>query len=290
MGFTPGIWSGINASISHNQRINKKNEEKTTYRINTTKVMTNHEPITSPKEILEELKLVIEQENNKDEHSICVYDVINLVRNKYKYCQSLDLNLIYSISDLTNLDYLFLNIDFDCKNKYLIVSYHCNKMFFTKQNNDLILVKSKYYNAQDILGKCGKEISERYDKFIDDISFYRDYMNNVQSTNSKFKINSDEYTIDVKYDDSFKLKALTYRNEYEYKCNSNNVASVCRYNEDEIFKKIFVKIEDCPKWTQKTLYEYRKQQLEQQSIIEYNAIKKKKRKEFIKKLNPFKNK
>jgi len=252
--------------------------------------MTNHEPITSPKEILEELKLVLEQEKGKDEDSISVYDVINLVRNKYEKCKSLDRNLYHSISALTGLNYLFLDINYDYKNKYLIVSYYCNDMFFTKQNNDLILVKSEYYDAKNILGKCGKEISERYDKFIEDISFYRDHMNNIQSTNSKFKINSDKYSIEVKYNHSFTLSARTFENEYKYNCNSNNVTSVCRDKEDELFKRIFIKIDDCPEWTRKTLYEVRKQQLEEETKLEYKEMKKQKRLQFIRRLNPFKKK
>lgn len=289
MGVTPGIWSAINASISHNQRVNRNNE-KVSSTCESTKSMTNYNPITSPKEILEELKLVLEQGVNKDENSISIYNVINLIRNKYDECKSLDRNLYHRISALTDLDYLFLDIDYDYENRYLIVSYHCNKMFFTKQNDDLILVKSEYYKAKDILGKCGKEISERYDKFIQDISFYRDYMNNVQSTNSDFKINSDEYSIDIKYNNSFKLSAITYKNEYQYDCNSNNVTSVCRDKEDEIFKRIFIKIDDCPEWTHKKLYAIRKEQLEEQEKLEYKEMKKQKRLELVRRLNPFRKK
>ena len=164
--------------------------------------------------------------------------------------------MYHRISALTGLDSLFFDIDYDSENRYLIVSYYFDKMFFTKQNDDLILVKSEYYNAKDILGKCGKEISERYDKFIQDISFYRDYINNVQSTNSNFKIHSDKNSIDIKYNHSFTLSAITYKNEYKYDCNSNNVISVCRYKEDELFKRIFIKIDDCPEWTHEKFYRF----------------------------------
>lgn len=291
MSVNPGIWAAINASISHNQRVNKNiEEEKGNSMYEKTKYMTNYDPITSPKKILEELKFVLEQDRNKDENSISVYDVINLVRNKYDECKSLDRNLYYRINVLTDLNYLYLDIDFDSENRYLIVSYHCNKMFFTKQNNDLILVKSEYYNAKDILGKCGKEISERYDQFIKDISYYSDYMNNVQSTNSNFKVNSDEYVINIKYNDSFTLSARTYQNEYKYDCNSNNVTSVCRNKEDEIFKRIFIKIDDCPEWTHEILYAFRKEQLEEQEKMEYKKMKKQKRLELVRKLNPFRKK
>lgn len=291
MGVNPGpIICTTTSAITHNQRVNRISDENVSSIHETTKSMTNYNPITSPKEILKELKYVLEQDRNKDETSISVYDVINLIKNKYSECKSLDHNFYHRIYSLTGLDYLFLDVDFDSKNKYLILSYHCSKMFFTKENDDLILVKSEYYNAKDVLGKCGKEISERYDKFIKDISFYRDYMNNVQSTNSNFKINSDEYRINVKHNDSFTLSAKTYENKYEYDCNSNNVTSVCRDKEDEIFKRIFIKIDDCPEWTHEILYAIRKEQLKEQEKLEYKEMKKQKRLELVRRFNPFRKK
>ncbi len=291
MAFNPGpLICSTTAAVSHNQRVNKSNEATGSSLSRSAKSMTNYNPISSPKEILEELKFVLEAERNKDENSIAIYDVINLVRAKRKECQSSDRDLYYRISGLTGLDYLYLDIDYDSENRYLIVSYRCDRMFFTKQNDDLVLVKSECYKAKDILGKCGTEISERYDKFIQDISFYRDYMNNVQSTNSNFKINSDEYSVDIKYNNSFTLSAMTYENEYQYDCNSNNVTSICRNNEDEIFKRIFVNIEDCPEWTHEKLYAIRKEQLKEQEKIEYKEMKKQKRLELIRKVNPFRRK
>ena len=88
-------------------------------------------------------------------------------------------------------------------------------MIFTKQYDclnelnkglysDLILVESDYTDEKKVLAKYGQEISKRYDIFIKDISFYRDHMNNVHSTNSKFIISSDKNRINVKYKDMHK--------------------------------------------------------------------------------------
>lgn len=104
----------------------------------------------------------IEAERNKDETPIAIYDVINLESAKRYECQSSDRNLYHRISALTGLDYLYFDIDYDSENRYLIVSYHCDKMFFTKQNDDLILVKSECYKSKDILGKCGKDMINLY--------------------------------------------------------------------------------------------------------------------------------
>ena len=112
-------------------------------------------------------------------------------------------------------------------------------------------------------------------------------MPNINSINSNFKINSDEYMINVTHNDSFRLSAIIYKDEYEYDCNSNNVTSICRDKEDEVFKRIFVRIDDCPEWTREILYTIRKKQLEEQEKLEYKEMKKQKRLELTRKIFPF---
>ena len=62
-------------------------------------------------------------------------------------------------------------------------------------------------------------------------------------------------------------------------------------NEMEIFKRIFVKISDCPIWMQGILYEERKKQVEElektEKIRKQKEAKKQKRLEYIRKIFPF---
>ena len=75
------------------------------------------------------------------------------------------------------------------------------------------------------------------------------------------------------------------------KCNSSIVNEAFKNNEDEIFKRIFVRIEDCPEWSKKMLYEIRKNQLLEEQKIEdeekYKEMRKQKRLELKRKLFPF---
>lgn len=286
MAFNPGpLICSITAAVTHNQRVirnseNSENKNEIVSSSEVKKVMTNYQPVTSQKEMLEELKRVLEDEICKDEYSVSIYDVLKLMRKKYDECKSLDRHLRWNIDSLTGLASLFFDIDFDCENKYLIISYHCNGMYFTKKDGDLIIRKSEYYAAKNILGKCGDEISKRYDKFIEDISFYRDYIKNVKSVNSSFIITSDKYEICISNSKEFKISAKIYEDEYNYNCNSNNITSICRNNEDEIFKKIFIKIEDCPEWMRTKLFEIRHNQLIEEQ-------KREKRLELKRKFFPF---
>lgn len=61
---------------------------------------------------------------------------------------------------------------------------------------------------------------------------------------------------------------MTYENDYQYDCNSNNITSVCRDKEDE---------------------EKELDKLEEQEKLEYKEIKKK-RLELVRRLNPFRKK
>ena len=246
-------------------------------------------------EILKEFKQALEQGTNKDKDSISIYNVINLFRKKHSKCKLLDEDLCKSIIDLSSPAYYPFDIDYDIRNRYLIFRFDVYKMIFTKQYDclnelnkglysDLILVESDYTDAKKVLAKYGQEISKRYDIFIKDISFYRDHMNNVHSTNSKFIISSDKNRINVKYKDYLTLSAMIYTLEYEYDCNSDNAISICKDKEAyEILKRIFVKINDCPEWTHEALYSIRKRQLEEQEKLEYKQQLKQERIELSKK-------
>lgn len=89
----------------------------------------------------------------------------------------------------------------------------------------------------------------------------------------------------------FELSSYNYKNEWGYDCNSNTVISAFQGKESEIFKRIFVKISDCPNWSQPVLYEVRQNQLAEEQRIEdeqrYREMKKQKRLELTRKIFPF---
>lgn len=277
----PCMSGAITAAITHSKRVNGDNDTEDNLITYTKTEPRDCKNVSSPKEILEELKKVLEQEKCKDENSISIYDVLILTRKKYEEWKSIERRLRWHIEAMTDNESLYLDVDYDCKNKQLIISYHCNDAFFYKKDGDLIILKSAWYGAKDVLGKCGDEISKCYDKFIEDISFHRDYMKNIKSSNSNFIINTDRYGIYLsernKLSSEFELFGRIFENEYRYDCNLNNITSICRNNEDEIFKRVFVNIEDCPEWMRMALYEIRKNRLIKEQKIEEKLRKKTKK-------------
>lgn len=63
--------------------------------------------------------------------------------------------------------------------------------------------------------------------------------------------------------------------------------SAIQGKEDEILKRIFIKINDCPKWCQEMLYEFRQNELVEEQKIEIQNMRKQKRLELKKKIFPF---
>lgn len=261
---------------------------------------------TKVKEVLQELKSILEydEDENKDENSISLYDVLKVMREKTEEEILLDRKLEKIIREAYYPEKFYLDIVKDYKNGVLIIRGDLIKGTFIKQNGDLILKSNDYYPLQDILYKCGDAISKRYDEFMENTSFYRDRMTmtNVRSTNSSFRINSDDEFLSFGDGMVFELKTtIEGKREYMLDCNSYNLASFFEDNEYELFNKIFVKIDDCPKWSRKDLYKIRKRQLkrqqelerkrmERQQELERKEMKKQKRLALVKKLNPFRKK
>lgn len=251
---------------------------------------------TKAKEVLQELKSILEydEDENKDENSISLYDILKVMREKTEEEILLDRKLKKTIYDayypkMSLADIVLADIEKDYENGELII----RGATFIKQNGDLILKSNNYYPFQDILYKCGDAISKRYDEFMENTSFYRDRMTmtNVRSTNSSFRINSDDEFLSFGDGMVFELKTtIEGKREYMLDCNSYNLASFFEDNEYELFNKIFVKIDDCPKWSRKDLYKIRKRQLKRQQELERKEMKKQKRLALVKKLNPFRKK
>ena len=78
------------------------------------------------------------------------------------------------------------------------------------------------------------------------------------------------------YDDSVKIE-----------CNSSKIFEKLKGKEDELLKKVFVKISDCPKILQKPLQELRQQEIIYNLKEQEKEFKKQQRKEKIEKIFPF---
>lgn len=137
----------------------------------------------------------------------------------------------------------------------------------------------------------------------DELLKYADFINYKYIKYDKKAVNSN-FNIKISYcgiglsikdftNESMKMElfAPSYSNNYKLNCNSSVVSEAFNGKEIEIFKRIFVKISDCPEWSQTILYEARQNELiEEQKIedkIKNKEMKKEKRLALTRKIFPF---
>jgi len=269
--------------------------------------VTKYEPIVSHSQILEEIKKILTSNKIKNSDCVSIYDVLVLTTKMYNNYEELFEKYNERIRPLIKQEFgNYANIgiyNFDYDNNELRIGFthsgdSYDKITFKKNDNDLFISETETYRAKEILETVGTELSQLYDEFIKYSPYKNDYIFKVKPVNSNFLVDMSPNMVEIgillpnhilTYE--FKLWFSCAMNKYRYDCNSNAIIEAVKGNEDEIFKRIFVKIEDCPKWCQEELYEIRKNQLEEEQKIEdkmkQQEMKKQKRLELTRKIFSF---
>lgn len=258
-----------------------------------------YKELTSNKEILEEIKTLLTQEENNNSECISLYYLSSLLKQTWK-------KEYYLIEEYEEeFDYVlkkerghssYINIgSFDYSKNELEIAFWTSrdsyKIIFSKRDGDLYIASSSDEQyAQEILVLLGHRISALFDELQKHKEFNHIGWHYLKSINSNFKIclNALDINIYSEYHKDNKTKRILFElstwhndHEYKYKCNSNNIINEIRGNENELFKRIFIKIEDCPDWTKPILYEKRKNQLEEQQRIEEEKQKQEEKRQKI---------
>lgn len=224
-------------------------------------------------------------EINDNQDIISLYDILKLFDNKFwefwEKRHQFENDIYYNWKW-----YSFLSVNpffskFDYNTNQLQISISGIKFSYKKENDDVVLCKPSH-EGQQILGESSDFISKFYDECLMYTEFNTQTSNNIKSVNSLFTINIFNEGIDLFLPNmGFKMNYRFYRyeeNGYRYECNSDEFIKQIHGNEDELLKKIFVNINDCPNWVQSELYKKRKKQL-----------KKEKRLKLVRKIFPEKN-
>ena len=142
---------------------------------------------------------------------------------------------------------------------------------FTKQNDDYIF-QSKNNNFDNVLSLIRNDLIVMYDELIKFHEFMTDEVYFKKSVNSSFEFTIYNSCVFINYRNSIGLLEnfnITYynkNNSFEYYTNKKNILNIISDNEEQIFKKIFINIEDCPKWSRDILYNFRNMQLNKEKI------------------------
>ena len=246
--------------------------------------------------IIDEIDKLLKQDINMDLSCVSLYDVFNLIKDKYNEYNSLindyanifehllyD-NFVNVHIDIDNFDYEkdCLTIDLD------IYKEHYN-VIFSKKNNDLYILSSQICDKEKIMILIGNEVSELYDKFMELKDYREQYSSNIRLSNSNFKTNIYPWCVEIfatsdfnRYKNIFNMLLFTSSKRVKYEeCNSLKLLNYLKNNEDEILRKMFVDIKYCPEWSRDALTRIREQQINDEK-------KKQKRLAIMKKFIPWK--
>ena len=134
-----------------------------------------------------------------------------------------------------------------------------DKYSFLKKDGDLIFVSNVQGNGK-FVHMFGTIVNEHYDYFLGCKDYYTQSAK-VQPIHSIFSITISKEELTLSYGD-FELKFDFNSDGYRYKCSSFKVMETLSGHEQELFKNIYIRIQDCPEWSQEGLYAFRKRNLE----------------------------
>jgi len=247
---------------------------------------------------------------------IALYDVLRISKkiraNEKSFEDSIESRINYKLKAIDD-DYYVTIYDMKyktCECNIAVFKYYRHldnseeKFWLKKSGNDVYISKRDGDSliGDKILGIIGSEISELYDYQLKMRYKNENAVVHAKTVNSGFSVSMGYYGVDIYNLDilssTFEIQMYSYSNKIEYKCNSANLLQLLRGKEYDLYKKIFVKISDCPTWMQEELQGIRKKQLveeekerekqEQKRIEEeYKKLKKQKRHKFWGKIFPF---
>ena len=224
--------------------------------------------------ILKEIQTILTADLPRNQNCISLYDVTKVImtmkknysqmKKKYEDTMKSKIksrydNPLFFIHPLNN-DKKLMHITFKPD-----TNHYREDIVLKKENNTLYIVKKDYrmnnYSYFTNVYPCIKnELSSLYDELLHYSKFINQNKYNIPSTNSNFLVNiKDNYT-------NIHINSPENQEEYLFSLNNYYTHNNCSYDNndektDEIFKHIFIKIDDCPKWSKTYLYQIRQEQL-----------------------------
>ncbi len=233
---------------------------------------------TNLKCILEELKQTLVAEENKDPNMVSLDTIATFYRKIWKENKNQIQYYRQVCDDLVKQEFnrysSFHYRNFHYDTEELKIGFFDNIMTYgitlTKRNGDLRIIKSETTLYRDqLFALIHDPLSKLYDELLRQKPMNEERCRYVQTSSPSLlvDISINQITLFWQYDPgffnkSFAIEFSNYLDRYHSKCNSGKTMDWVDGKERELFKKIYVNIQDCPEWSRKTLKELREQELE----------------------------
>lgn len=241
--------------------------------------VVNYKPITRKTEILAGIKKILSSKPNENSDCISLYDISKLIERKHQNFDEYESQIESQIKNIMREKYpecIISILGLNNEKNELKIGFNkkgfrpdgYEDIIFSKKDDDLYLKRSESNIGEEILYEAGNILSELYDELLKYEGLWTQRKYDIIVQNSIFLVDiSDHHVSFFVQNLEFKLsydKSFLYGYKYYYNCNSNTIINAIKGNEDKIFKKVFVKINDCPKWSQSDLYKIKQKQLEEE--------------------------
>lgn len=256
-----------------------------------------YDEVTGIDRIIASINQVLESEGNLNTGYISAYDLASIItainheehakERSFKY--KIDADIEYNIGDSASI----VIYDFDYENSLLKVGfkrYRTSKwedITFSKKHGDLRIVEAESIYAKEVLSSCHKDLSDYYDYCLSIKDYKKDWSHNVRSLDGNMRVTASHTGVTIRdntyVSSKLEINSPSYSSKYSVECNSSKVLEALNNNKNNLFKKVYIKIEDCPEWCKQRVLDFRIEQVK-------SEIKRLRKQAFWNKLNPFKKK
>lgn len=224
------------------------------------------------KETLNRIKMNLLAEDSLEFDKVSLYDVHDVYKKRNDECNR-SIDLIKQkinkkiVSNFKGYELLDISSFSDFSIEVCLIDEKCKSLnaYFFQNDDDIYIGKiemegSHLLDGHKLLLNIGKEIQELFTLKSENNKLYNDFKFNVNN-DSSFKVDVLCGSVVIEIPFVLKLKLSPLNDDVKVECNSYNALSCISGNEVELFKRIFVKIDNLPNDIREDLYIKRREYL-----------------------------
>lgn len=228
------------------------------------------------KEIIKEVKKALTNEKSKDPNLVSLF----MVASRYRYAKKQYLKVTNYVKTIDEMPYTEMYVDFDYLNNYVNIRYYegpggiCETFILKKdEEGELVLTGEHGFFANEyknhIIRYFKSYLSYVYKQFENFKDFYNQSNEDIKIENSNLECEINCSGVSIYNKEDFELKRNSINYEDEIKANSIAIFDAfdglinIEHNKNDIFKYLFIKIDDLPNWCREDIRKLRKYELEE---------------------------